>query len=114
GMADGCTRVATTNVMMTQRGPMFLSDTAININPTASDLIKIAQMTAGVVKMFGIEPVMAMTSFSNFGSSKTQTAVKVREAVMYLHQRHPDLIVDGELQTDFALNKEMLQENFPF
>ncbi|MDX1270445.1 NADP-dependent malic enzyme [Bizionia paragorgiae] len=114
GMADGCSRVATTNVMMTQRGPMFLSDTAININPTASDLIKIAQMTAGVVKMFGIEPVMAMTSFSNFGSSKTQTAVKVREAVMYLHQRHPDLIVDGELQTDFALNKEMLQENFPF
>src|SRR5690606_17515760 len=69
GMADGCTRVATTNVMMTQRGPMFLSETAININPTASDLIKIAQMTAGVVKMFGIEPVMAMTSFSNFGSS---------------------------------------------
>jgi malate dehydrogenase (oxaloacetate-decarboxylating)(NADP+) len=71
-------------------------------------------MTAKVVKMFGMEPVMAMTSYSNFGSSKNQTAVKVREAVEYLHKRHPDLIVDGELQTDFALNKEMLQDTFPF
>ncbi|TYB72186.1 NADP-dependent malic enzyme [Bizionia gelidisalsuginis] len=114
GLDSGSTRAATTNVMMTQRGPMFLSDTSININPSASDLTKIAQMTAGVVKMFGIEPVMAMTSYSNFGSSKNQTAIKVREAVMYLHKRHPDLIVDGELQTDFALNKELLQENFPF
>lgn len=114
GLDSGSTRAATTNVMMTQRGPMFLSDTSININPSASDLTKIAQMTAGVVKMFGIEPVMAMTSYSNFGSSKNETAIKVREAVTYLHKRHPELIVDGELQTDFALNKEMLQENFPF
>ncbi len=66
GLDPGSTRIATTNVMMTQRGPMFLSDTAININPSASDLTKIAQMTAGVVKMSGIEPVMAMTSYSNF------------------------------------------------
>ncbi|MBR9757384.1 MAG: NADP-dependent malic enzyme [Algicola sp.] len=114
GLAPGSTRVATTNVLMTQRGPMFLSDTSININPTAKDLIKITQMTAGVVKMFGMEPVMAMTSFSNFGSSKTETAVKVREAVSYLHKRHPNLAVDGELQTDFALNSEMLQDIFPF
>ena len=114
GLAPGATRVATTNVMMTQRGPMFLSDTAININPTANDLTRIAQMTASIVKMFGMEPVMAMISYSNFGSSKDQTATKVREAVNYLHRRHPDLIVDGELQTDFALNKEMLQDIFPF
>ena len=114
GMAPGTTRIAATNVMITQRGPMFLSDTAININPSADDLIKIAQMTSGVVKMFGIEPVMAMTSYSNFGSSKDKTATKVREAVSYLHRRHPDLLVDGELQTDFALNSDMLNENFPF
>ena len=114
GLADGSTRVATTNVMMTQRGPMFLSDTSININPSASDLTKIAQMTAGVVKMFGMEPVMAMISYSNFGSSKNQTATKVREAVAYLHKRHPNLLVDGELQTDFALNSDMLQDIFPF
>ncbi|WP_055446908.1 NADP-dependent malic enzyme [Lacinutrix mariniflava] len=114
GLAPGSTRIATTNVMMTERGPMFLSDTSININPSAKDLIKIAQMTSGVVKMFGLKPVMAMTSFSNFGSSKDQTATKVREAVSYLHKRHPDLIVDGELQTDFALNNKMLQDKFPF
>ncbi|WP_289044801.1 NADP-dependent malic enzyme [uncultured Olleya sp.] len=114
GLAPGSTRVATTNVMMTQRGPMFLSDTAININPSAQDLTKIAQMTAKVVKMFGMEPVMAMTSFSNFGSSKDKTATKVREAVSYLHKRHPDLLVDGELQTDFALNSQLLSDSFPF
>jgi malate dehydrogenase (oxaloacetate-decarboxylating)(NADP+) len=114
GLAPGSTRIATTNVMMTQRGPMFLSDTAININPTAHDLIKITQMTSGVMKMFGITPVMAMLSYSNFGSSKDQTATKVREAVSYLHRRHPNLSVDGELQTDFALNSEMLKTSFPF
>ena len=114
GLAPGSTRVATTNVLMTQRGPLFLSDTAINVNPSASDLTKIAQMTAGVVKMFGMEPVMAMISYSNFGSSKNQTATKVGEAVAYLHKRHPNLLVDGELQADFALNSEMLQDTFPF
>ena len=114
GLAPGSTRIATTNVMMTERGPMFLSDTSININPSAKDLIKIAQMTSKVVKMFGLTPVMAMTSYSNFGSSKNQTATKVREAVSYLHRRHPDLLVDGELQTDFALNSKMLQDIFPF
>ncbi|WCO02039.1 NADP-dependent malic enzyme [Psychroserpens ponticola] len=114
GLAPGATRIATTNVMMTKRGPMFLSDTSININPSANDLTRIAQMTAKVVRMFGMTPVMAMTSFSNFGSSKSQTATKVREAVEYLHKRHPSLLVDGELQTDFALNSEMLQDIFPF
>ncbi len=114
GMAKDATRIATTNVMMTQRGPMFLSDTSININPTANDLTRIAQMTAKTVKLFGLEPVMAMISYSNFGSSKDQTATKVREAVSYLHKRHPNLLVDGELQTDFALNSEMLKDMFPF
>ncbi|MFD2552070.1 NADP-dependent malic enzyme [Bizionia sediminis] len=114
GLAPNSTRIATTNLLMTQRGPLFLSDTAININPSATDLTKIAQMTAGVVKMFGMEPVMAMISYSNFGSSKNQTATKVGEAVAYLHKRHPNLLVDGELQADFALNREMLQDTFPF
>ena len=99
---------------MTQRGPMFLSDTSININPTAKDLIKIAQMTAVTVRMFGMEPIMAMTSYSNFGSSEHENAKKVREAVAYLHRTQPDLVVDGELQTDFALNNSMLEDVFPF
>lgn len=114
GLAPGSSRIATTNLMMTQRGPMFLSDTAINVDPSAKDLARIAQMTAKTMKMFGLEPVMAMTSYSNFGSSTNLRASKVREAVKYLHRAYPDLIVDGELQTDFALNSEMLQHNFPF
>src|SRR5690606_34133436 len=114
GLAPDSKRIATTNVMMTKRGPMFLSDTAININPSAEDLTKIAEMTSSVVKMFGMEPVMAMISYSNFGSSKNQTATKVREAVSFLHKKYPNLAVDGELQADFALNREMLQDIFPF
>ena len=100
--------------MMTQRGPMFLSDTSINIDPTAEDLAKIAQMTARTVRMFGLEPVMAMISFGNFGSSPSPRTTKVRDAVKLLHESNPDLLVDGELQTDFALNSEMLEEMFPF
>ncbi|WP_066223566.1 NADP-dependent malic enzyme [Formosa haliotis] len=114
GMAKGATRVATTNLMMTQRGPMFLSDTAINVDPSAKDLATIARMTATAVKMFGLEPVIAMTSYSNFGSSTNERASKIREAVSFLHRQYPNLIVDGEVQTDFALNSELLQEIFPF
>ncbi|MFD1616483.1 NADP-dependent malic enzyme [Gelatiniphilus marinus] len=114
GMVKGATRIATTNVMMTKRGPLFLSDTSINIDPTAKDLTKIARMTSWVIKMFGMEPVTAMISYSNFGSSEHINASKVREAVSYLHRHFPDMVVDGDLQTDFALNDAMLREKFPF
>ena len=114
GKAPGASRIATTNLMMTTRGPMFLSDTAINPNPSADDLAKIALMTAKTVRLFGMEPIMAMVSFSNFGSSSTPSAEKVRQAVSHLHEFYPDLIVDGEIQTDFALNPEMLKSKFPF
>ena len=112
--APGISLIATANMMMTNRGPMFLSDTAINPNPTADDLAKIALMTAKTVRMFGLEPIIAMISFSNFGSSGNAAAGKVREAVAYLHQYYPDLVVDGELQADFALNPDMLKNKFPF
>jgi len=112
--APGVSKIATTNMMMTKRGPIFLSDTAINPNPTADELAKIALMTAKTVRMFGMEPVIAMVSFSNFGSSNDEGARKVAEAVAYLHKYYPDLVVDGEIQADFALNSEMLQQKFPF
>ena len=114
GMAKGVTRVAATNLMNTSRGPLFISDTSINIDPSAKDLAKIAQMTARTVQLFGMDPVMAMVSYANFGSSKDPRAKKVKDAVTYLHRFFPDLVVDGELQADFALNKEMLQSKFPF
>jgi malate dehydrogenase (oxaloacetate-decarboxylating)(NADP+) len=112
--APGISIIATTNMMMTNRGPIFLSDTAINPDPTADNLAKIALMTAKTVRLFGMEPVIAMLSFSNFGSSPDPAARKVREAVEYLHKYYPDLIVDGELQADFALNQDMLKKKFPF
>ncbi|MFN4762432.1 NADP-dependent malic enzyme [Gillisia sp. Q332] len=114
GMAKGIDRVAATNLMNTSRGPLFISDTSINIDPSATDLAKIAVMTAKTVRLFGMEPVIGMISYANFGSSKNERARKVKEAVAILHRSHPELIVDGELQIDFALNKEMLQTKFPF
>ncbi len=114
GTANGVKKVATTNLMITERGPMFLSDTSINIDPSARELAKIAQMTALTVKMFGLEPNIAMLSYSNFGSSEHERSKKVSEAVEYLHKFYPDINVDGALQSDFALNREMLAEKFPF
>ena len=93
---------------------MFISDTSINIDPTAKELAKIAQMTNNTMKMFGLDPVIAMISYANFGSSKNPRAKKVKEAVEILHKSNPDMVIDGELQTDFALNPELLRENFPF
>lgn len=114
GKENGVTNVAATNLMNSKRGPIFISDTSININPDATVLAKIAQMTSKTVKMFGIDPVIAMISFSNFGSSKDTNASKVKQAVDYLHQNFPEIAVDGELQIDFALNKTMRMDKFPF
>ncbi|HAX16468.1 NADP-dependent malic enzyme [Leeuwenhoekiella palythoae] len=114
GSAPNVQKVAAANLMNTSRGPLFLADTSINIEPTAKELAKIALMTARTVRLFGMEPVIAMISYSNFGSSKNPQADKVREAVSYLHKYYPDLAVDGEVQADFALNAEMLKSKFPF
>lgn len=114
GRFEGVTKAATTNLMLTKRGPLFFSDTAINIDPSAEELAKIAQMTNYTMKMFGLDPVIAMISYANFGSSKDPRAKKVCEAVNILHKSNPDMIVDGELQADFALNPELLQKKFPF
>jgi len=110
----GVKRVAATNLMLTKSGPLFLSDTTINVEPTAKELAKIGQMTGYTAKLFGIEPVIAMLSFSNFGSSRFPQAKKVSQAVSILHRSNPDLTVDGPIQSDFALNKELLQKGFPF
>jgi malate dehydrogenase (oxaloacetate-decarboxylating)(NADP+) len=110
----GVSRVAATNLMLTKSGPLFLSDTTINVDPTANELAKIAQMTANTSKLFGLEPVIALLSFSNFGSSRFPQAKKVSQAVAMLHRSDPQLMVDGPIQSDFALNKEMLQKGFPF
>lgn len=112
--AEGVNRVATTNLMITNRGPLFLADTSININPSAKDLAKIAQMTSYTATLFGMEPKVAMLSYSNFGSSKNEDAQKVNEAVSLLHRSAPFIDVDGPIQADFALNKTMRTAKFPF
>ena len=114
GKQLGTKRVAATNLMLTERGPIFLSDTTINVEPNAKELAKIAYMTAQTMNFFGITPVMAMLSFSNFGSSEFPQAKKVKDAVSFLHRYYPEIDVDGPVQSDFALNKEMLNDRFAF
>ena len=113
-MDKGINRVAATNLMLTKQGPLFLSDTTININPSAKDLVKITQYTSNLAKMFGVSPNIAMLGFSNFGSTKSESSEKINEAVSFMHRHFPDMVVDGELQADFALNPEMLADKFPF
>ncbi|MDC0874809.1 NADP-dependent malic enzyme [Flavobacteriaceae bacterium] len=112
--AKGVSKVAATNLMLTKSGPLFLSDTTINVEPTSKELAKIAQMTGHMAGLFGIEPIIALLSFSNFGSSRFSQAKKVSEAVSILHRSNPNLVADGPIQSDFALNKDLLHKVFPF
>ncbi|WP_339712289.1 NADP-dependent malic enzyme [uncultured Kriegella sp.] len=114
GRATDVTKAATVHIMITRRGPLFLADTSINIDPTAEEIAEIARMTANVAATFGFDPVMALLSYANFGSSSHPHATKVRKAIKILHEENPELVVDGEIQTDFALNKELHQSQFPF
>jgi len=99
---------------MTKKGPFFFADTTVNRNPSTDDLVEITELVARVLKKFNIEPRVAMLSYSNFGSSDGDGAVRVREAVKILHEKHPEIIVDGEVQANFALNKDLTKEQFPF
>lgn len=113
GPAKGVSKVAGMMIVMTKKGPLFFADTAINLEPTAKELAKIARMTEYVVRGIGIRPQIAMLSYENF-SGRTETSKKVQEAVALLHRSHPDMVVDGEIQPDFALNEELISSNFPF
>ncbi len=114
GKQDGLNKIAGMYVLITKKGPLFLADTTINYNPTAEELVEITLLTAQAVERFKIKPRIAMLSYSNFGSSQGEEAAKIAKAVDILHNDHPKLIVDGELQANFALNKSLLQEIFPF
>jgi malate dehydrogenase (oxaloacetate-decarboxylating)(NADP+) len=114
GKSEGVRKVAAANLMITSKGPIFLADTSININPKYNELGYIGILAAETAKMFGFEPVIAMLSYSNFGSSEHPMAKKVDRAVKFLRRSSPDLIVDGPVQSDFALNKLMLANKFEF
>jgi malate dehydrogenase (oxaloacetate-decarboxylating)(NADP+) len=112
--SPGVSKISTANLLITNKGPLFLADTAINPNPNANELTEIALMTANAVRTFGIEPIIAMVSYSNFGSAKKESPRKIEEALKMINERQPDLVIDGEIQADFALNNEMRKEKFPF
>ena len=114
GKSEGVRKVAAANLMITSKGPIFLADTSININPKYNELGYIGILAAETAKMFGFDPVIAMLSYSNFGSSEHPMAKKVDRAVKFLRRSSPDLIVDGPVQSDFALNKLMLANKFEF
>jgi malate dehydrogenase (oxaloacetate-decarboxylating)(NADP+) len=114
GTQDEVKRVAGMYIMVTKKGPLFFADTTVNVDPTAEDLAEITVLTAWAVQQFNIRPRIALLSFSNFGSSNELQAQKVRDAVAILHQKYPGMLVDGELQANFALNPALLSDNFPF
>jgi malate dehydrogenase (oxaloacetate-decarboxylating)(NADP+) len=114
GKAPGVMKVAGMYIVITKRGPMFFADTTVNVDPTAEDIVAITVLTAEAVRKLRIVPRIALLSYSNFGSSGGSGASKMAEAARLLRERHPDLIVDGEIQANFALNEELLSESFPF
>ncbi len=115
GKRDDVKVVAGLYVVLTKKGPFFLADTTINTEITPENLACIARLTAEEVKKFGVEPVVAMLSYSNFGSVRdTATTESVRRAVEILHTEYPDLLVDGDIQANIALDKDVRDELFPF
>jgi malate dehydrogenase (oxaloacetate-decarboxylating)(NADP+) len=101
-------------ILITKQGPVFFADTTINVNPSARDLADITVLTAKSVERLKIKPRIALLSFANFGSTDFEESKKVRDAVKILHDEHPSLVVDGELQANFALSKDLMKEKFPF
>jgi len=115
GVRPEFNRIAGMYIMITKRGPLFLADTTVNIQPTAQVLVEITLLTAAEVRKFNIEPVIAMASFSNFGSYKGPgNHAEVSEAVRILHRDYPDLIVDGEMQANYIFDRELRNRKFPF
>ncbi len=107
-------KVAGLFIIMTNRGPLFIADTTININPNSEELADITELVADAVEKFGIKPVVAMLSYSNFGSTRDSNSLKVKKAVSIIKKRRSDLILDGEIQGNFAVNNKLLLEKFPF
>lgn len=114
GMEDGTNRIAGMYLMLTKRGPIFLADTTVNLQPTAEELAEITLLVAKEVRHFNIIPRIAMLSYSNFGSSRTPEAEMVSKARELVKKEMPNLIIDGEMQASLAFNNDLLRENYPF
>ncbi|MFT7514138.1 MAG: malate dehydrogenase (oxaloacetate-decarboxylating)(NADP+), partial [Candidatus Omnitrophota bacterium] len=114
GVDQNVNKIAGMYALISKEGVYFFADTTVNLDPSAQELAEIAVLVAEEVKRYRIEPHIAMLSYSNFGSSDGPDSDKVREAVKILHTKHPDLIADGDIQANFALNPKLLREHYPF
>ncbi|WP_197088605.1 NADP-dependent malic enzyme [Rufibacter radiotolerans] len=114
GVEEGVNKVAGMYIIQNKKEPYFFADTTVNLQPTADDLVDIVGLTARYVRFFDQEPRIAMLSYSNFGSSEGQVPTKTREATRMAKLRYPDLLIDGEMQANTALNTDLLREHYPF
>ena len=114
GRKDGVQKVSGMYILMTRFGPLFLADTTVNFNPSAEEIVEIAELSAKQVEKFNIKPRIALITYSNFGSAEGEDAKKMKSAVQLLKQRNPNMIVDGEIQAHLPFNMELLKENHPF
>ena len=114
GVRDGYSTFATMHILNTKKGVFYLSDTLINRHPDQNVLYDVARLTAHTVRFFNNEPVMAMISYSNFGTDEIGSPVKVHQAVEHIQKDFPNLALDGEMQVNFALNKELRDVKYPF
>lgn len=101
-------------ILNTKKGPMFFADTAVNANPTAGELAEITIFASQAVRHFGYEPVIAMLSNSNFGTDTEPDSVKMADAVRTLHETHPEMMVEGEMKADSAIDANIRREYYPF
>ncbi|MBD2757600.1 NADP-dependent malic enzyme [Spirosoma validum] len=113
GKEPGVQKVAGMYILLTNRGPLFFSDTTVNMDPTAEEIVEITELTARAVERFNIKPRIALVTYSNFGSAKGEDADKMQQAAEILQQKHPDMIVDGSMQAHLAFNVDLLRQNYP-
>jgi len=114
GKKDDVSKIAGMYIINTKKGVYFFADTTVNMKPTAEDLVDITLLTEKAVKTFGVDPVMAMIGYSNFGSSEGDSSSRLADAIKILHEKHSNVMIDGEMQANFALNKQMRIERYPF
>ncbi len=114
GLQKDVNIVAGLYILMTKRGPLFLADTTINLDPTAEEIAEITNNVAKTIRKFKVQPKIALLSYSNFGSGEGKDAKKMAQAVEILHDKYPSLVVDGEVQANFALNNDLMNEKFSF
>ena len=114
GTSNEKNHIAGMYIVQTKKGTFFFADTTVNFQPSTQILVDTTLLVAEAVEHFHIEPVIAMVSYSNFGSIKTGSPSRAKDAVQILHQEHPELCVDGEMQMNYALNTELRQKKFPF